>query len=147
MQLFLKILSGMASSVDPDQTASKGEGAVSSGSPLIAYGRMRTLICWSTGIGNSGRYDSGKGYGLYLKQLGEVVFALLFAFPLILFLSYLSSACSAPLHSSRIKIFSSGHDVKAYAKTPCQPARCCLLLTFKAPSKICSRRHLFLLFF
>ena len=35
MQLFLKILSGMASSVDPDQTAS--ERAVWSGSTLFAY--------------------------------------------------------------------------------------------------------------
>ena len=34
MQLFLKILSGMANSIDPDQTA---EGAVWSGSALFAY--------------------------------------------------------------------------------------------------------------
>ena len=35
MQLFLKILSGMANSVDPDQTAPSG--AVWSGSALFAY--------------------------------------------------------------------------------------------------------------
>ena len=35
MQLFLKILSGMANSVDPDQTASSG--AVWSGSTLFVY--------------------------------------------------------------------------------------------------------------
>ena len=35
MQLFLKILSGMANSVDPDQTAPLG--AVWSGSALFAY--------------------------------------------------------------------------------------------------------------
>ena len=35
MQLFLKVLSGMANSVDPDQTAPSG--AVWSGSALLAY--------------------------------------------------------------------------------------------------------------
>ena len=43
MQLFLKILSGMANSVDPDQTAPSG--AVWSGSALFAYAILsETLV-------------------------------------------------------------------------------------------------------
>ena len=43
MQLFFKMLSGMANSVDPDQTAP--EGAVWSGSVLFAYAILsETLV-------------------------------------------------------------------------------------------------------
>ena len=43
MQLFLKLLSGMENSVDPDQTAL--EGAVWSGSALFAYAILsETLV-------------------------------------------------------------------------------------------------------
>ena len=43
MQLFLKILSGKANSVDPDQTAPSG--AVWSGSALLAYAiLLATLV-------------------------------------------------------------------------------------------------------
>ena len=44
MQLFLKILTGMANSIDPDQTAPSG--AVCAGSALFAYAILSfTLVC------------------------------------------------------------------------------------------------------
>ena len=44
MQLFLKILSGMANSVGSDQTAP--EGAVGSGSALLAYAILSTTLVY-----------------------------------------------------------------------------------------------------
>ena len=46
MQLFLKLLSGMANSVDPDQTAPSG--AVWSGSTLFAYTVQSETLVYET---------------------------------------------------------------------------------------------------
>ena len=44
MQLFLKILSGTANSIDPDQTAPSG--AVWSGSALFAYAILPEILVY-----------------------------------------------------------------------------------------------------
>ena len=46
MQLFLKILSGIVNSVDPDQTAPASSGAVSSRSALFAYAILSVTLVY-----------------------------------------------------------------------------------------------------
>ena len=50
MQLFLKVLSGVANNVDPDQTAP--EGAVRSGSTLFAYAILSEILVYEV-LGHS----------------------------------------------------------------------------------------------
>ena len=46
MQLFLKLLSEMANSVDPDQTAPEGAVPVWTGSALFAYAILSEILVY-----------------------------------------------------------------------------------------------------